>query len=179
MTLNGTFEGNSLKIELMQKGSLLMLAVMASLVLAFRHHNGIMLGAVTALAMVVVPAGYVLTLGVIAKLRQHETEDRLMMHTRTYLRNEKPSSAAGASDIGILACAIEGRKLQIEDFRMFQEIASRLPVGDPVIFGALPGRYAMRSLYEQRWADLAAMPKIASVPLGELLPVPATQEFES
>ena len=39
MTLNGAIQGNFLKIQLMQKGSLLLLAAMASLFLAFQRHK--------------------------------------------------------------------------------------------------------------------------------------------
>jgi hypothetical protein len=177
MTLNGTIQGESLKIQLMQKGSLLLLAAMASLFLAFQRHNGIMMGAVLAIATVVVPVGYVLLRRVTAKLRQHEMEDRLMVHTRAYLRNEEPVRAASAkgpvaeSDIEILARTIDGSKLAIEDFRKFQGTASPLPVGDPVVFDALPRRYAIRSLCDRRFADLAAMlPGPASLPLRDLFP---------
>jgi hypothetical protein len=182
MTLNGAIQGNSLKIQLMQKGSLLLLAAMASLFLAFQRHNGIMMGAVLAIATVVVPVGYVLMRRVTEKLLQHETEDRLMMHTRAYLRNEEPACAARVtraaeeSDIEILARTIDGQKLAIEDFRKFQASASPLPVGDPAVFDALPRRYATRSFCDRRFADLAALlPKPASLPLRDLLPAPATR----
>jgi proteasome lid subunit RPN8/RPN11 len=184
MTLNDAFEGQSLKAtQLMQKGSLLLLAVTASLILAFRRNNGIMLGVVLAIGTVVIPAGYVLTRRMIAKVQQRETEDRLMMHTRTYLQTQEPARAVSKaptveSDIEILARAIDGRKLPTQDFRKFHGIASLLPVGDPVVFDALPRRYAIRSLYERRFADLAVtLPKPVSLPLSELLPAPATEEF--
>ena len=191
MTLNDAFQGHSIKpTQLMQKGSLLLLAVTASLILTFRRHNGIMLGVVLALGTVVVPAGYVLARRVIDKVRQRETEDRLMMHTRTYLQNQEPARVGSAalagkgpaveSGIEILARAIDGRKLPTQDFRKFHGIASPLPVGDPVVFDALPRWYAIRSLYERRFADLAAtLPKPASLPLSELLPTPAMQKFGS
>ena len=63
MTLNDAFQGNSLKTtQLLQKGSLLLLAVAASLLLAFRSHNGIAIGIVLAIATVAVP-----TVSVIAR----------------------------------------------------------------------------------------------------------------
>jgi proteasome lid subunit RPN8/RPN11 len=188
MTLNDAFQGYSIRsTQLVQRGSLLLLAVTASLMLAFRRHNGIMLGVVLALGTVVVPTGYVLGRRMLEKVRQRETEDRLMMQTRTYLQNQEPARVASAapageaeSDIEILARAIDGRKLPIADFRKFHGIASLLPVGDPVVFDALPRRYAIRSLYDRRFADLAAtLPEPASLPLSELLPAPATQEFGS
>jgi hypothetical protein len=185
MTLNGAIQGNSLKIQLMQKGSLLLLAAMASLFLAFQRHNGIMMGTVLAIATVTIPVGYVMR-RVTEKLRQHEMEDRLMVHTRAYLQNEEPvraaipSRAAAESDIEILARAIDGRKLAIQDFRKVRGSASPLPVGDPVVFDALPRLYATRSLCDRRFADLVAMlPKPASLPLRALLPAPATQKFLS
>jgi len=186
MTLNGAIQGNSLKIQLMQKGSLLLLAAMASLFLAFQRHNGIMMGAVLAIATVVIPVGYVLLRRVTEKLRQHDMEDRLMVHTRTYLQNEepmraaRPTRAAAESDIEILARAIDGRKLAIQDFRKVQGSVAPLPGGDPVVFDALPRLYATRSLCDRRFADLAAMlPKPASLPLRALLPAPAAQKFLS
>jgi len=187
MTLNDAFQGQSLKTtQIVQKGSLLLLAVAASLILTFRRHNGIMLGIVLALGTVVVPAAYVLGRRMIEKVRQRETEARLMMHTREFLQHQEPARVATAcaasaeADIEILARAIDGRKLPLQEFRQFDGATSLLPVADPVVFDALPRRYAIRSLYERRFADLAAaLPKPASLPLTELLPAPATQEFGS
>jgi len=172
MTLNGAFQGQSLKIHLVQKGWLLALAVVVSLTLAFRRHNGIILAEVTTLAMVAVPLGYMLRRRMAEKARHCEMEDRLMLHTRTYLRNEEPATGPKPrkeSDIEILARSIDGRKLPIQDFRRYQGAASPAPVADPVVFDALPRRYAVRSLYERRLARLA-MPAIVSVPLNEPRP---------
>jgi hypothetical protein len=160
----------TLRIQLGQKGWLLALAVVISLTLAFRRHNGIILAEVTTLAMVAVPFGYMLRRRMAEKLRKHEMEDRLMVHTRTYLHSEEPISARKVrkeTDIEILARTVDGRKLPIQDFRRFKGVASLLPVADPVVFDALPRRYAVRSLYEQRLAGLATMPPIVSVPLTE------------
>ena len=183
MTLNDAFEGHSLKTtQLLQKGSVLLLAA-ASVALAFRRHNGIVLDAVLALVTVAVPAVFMVARRIAEKVRQRETEERLLMHTRTYLRNEEPASALAKapkveSDIEILARAINGRKLPMQHFREFHGAAVQPPVGDPVVFDALPRRYAIRGLYERRFADLAAtLPKPACLPLSELLPVSATQEF--
>ena len=189
MTLNDAFQGHSLKTtQLIQKGSLLVLAVAATWILAFRRHDGTMMGVVLALATVVVPAVYVLARRMVDKVRQRETEERLLMQTRSYLQTEEPASVigvpgmplAGESDIEILARAIDGRKLPMGDFRNFDCVASLLPVGEPVVFDALPRRYAVRSLYERRFADLAAtLPKPAILPLSELMPASATQGFGS
>jgi MFS superfamily sulfate permease-like transporter len=184
MTLNDAFEGQSLKsTQIVQKGSLIVLAVAASLVLAFSHRNGIMLGVVLAICTVAAPAVWMLTRRMLEKVRQRETEDRLLMHTRTYLQQEEPvvvaaKPAAVESDIEILARAIDGSKLPTEDFRMSYGVALMLPVGEPVVFDALPRRYAIRGLYERRFADLSAtLPKPAFLPLSELLPGAATQAF--
>ena len=184
MTLNDAFEGHSLKTtQLMQKGSWLLLALAASLILAFRRHNGIALAVVLALATVVGPAVYVMARRMVEKVRQRETEERLMMHTRTFLQNEepvRPLPLAEESDIEILARAIDGSRLPTQDFRKFAGVASLLPFGDPVVFDALPRRYAIRSLYERRFADLAtSLPRPVALPLGELLPASPTQEFGS
>src|ERR1035441_4591949 len=187
MTLNDAFEGRSIKsTQFVQRGSLLLLAVAASLMLAFQRHSGFTLGVVLAFGTVVVPVGYVVARRMIEKVRQRETEDRLLMQTRTYLQNQEPARGpastgrAEESDIEILARAIDGRKLPMQDFRKCDKIASRLPLGDPVVFDALPRRYAIRSLCDRRFADLAAkLAEPASLPLCELLPAPATQEFGS
>jgi len=185
MTLNDAFQGHSLKTtQFMQKGSLLVLAVAATLILAFGRHDGKMMGVVLALATVVVPAVSVLARRMVDKVRQRETEERLLMQTRTYLQTEEPANlrtgTEGESDIEILARAIDGRKLPMEDFRNFDCVASLLPVGEPVVFDALPRRYAVRSLYERRFADLAAtLSKPAILPFSELMPASATQEFGS
>jgi hypothetical protein len=172
MTLNDAFQGHSVKsTQLLQRASLLLLAVTASLMLAFGRHNEIVLGVVLVLGTVVVPAGYVLGRRMLEKVRQRETEDRLMMQTRKYLQSHEPAPGQAESDIEILARAIDGRKLPIEDFRKFPGIASRLPVGDLVVCGPLPRRYAIRSLYGRRFENLAAtLPEPASLPLNELLP---------
>ena len=185
MTLNDAFEGRSIKsAQLVERGSLLLLAVAASLMLAFQRHHGITLGVVLTFATLVVPAGYVLARRVKERVRQRETEDRLMMQTRTFLRNQEPARGpAGAAraaepDIEILARAIDGRKLPMEDFRKFDGISAVLPSGDSVVFDALPRRYAIRSLCERRFGDLAAtLPQPVYLPLSELLPAPAAQEF--
>jgi proteasome lid subunit RPN8/RPN11 len=181
MTLSDAFEGNSVRTtQLMQKGSLLLLAVAASLILAFRRHYGIVLIVVLALGTVVVPAGYLLARRMRDKVRQRETEDQLMAHTRTFLRNQEPMREKVESEIEMLARTIDGRKLLAQDFRKIHVIPALLPVGDPVVFDALPRRYAIRSLYERRFADLAAtQPHPACEPLGELLPAPAGREFGS
>ena len=170
MTLNDAFEGHSIRAtQLMQKGSLLLLAVTASLVLAFARHNGIMLGVVLALAAVLAPAVYALTRRATAKAQRRETEERLMVHTRTYLQNQTPAQVTTVA-------VVVGQ----QDFRKWDAIDPLVPLGDPVVYDALPRRYAIRSLYEQRFADLAAtLPGPVSLPLSELTPAPATQEFES
>jgi hypothetical protein len=177
MTLADALEGRSIKPnDLMQKGSLLLLAVAASLMLVFRRHHEIVLGVLLVLGTVVVPAGYVVARRMLDKTRQRETEDRLMLHTRTYLQNQEPVRGRVESDIEILARAIDGRKLPTQDFRKCEESASLLPDGEPAVFDALPRRYAIRTLCERRFADLAAkLPAPASVPLSELLPAPDTQ----
>jgi hypothetical protein len=178
MTLSDAFEGHSLKTtQLMQKGLWLLLAVTASLILAFRPQNGIMLAVVLAMATLVGPAVYVVARRIVDKVRQRETEERLLLQTRTYLQNERPARpfaippAAAESDIEILARAIDGQRLPMQDFRSFAGIASLPRFGDPVVFGALARRYAIRSLYERRFANLAgSLPRPVALPLGDLLP---------
>jgi proteasome lid subunit RPN8/RPN11 len=188
MTLNDAFEGHSLKTtHLMQRGSLLALAVAATLILAFGRRNGFMVGVVLALSTVVAPAVFVLGKRLILKVRQRETEARLVMQTKDYLQNHEsecvvrdPGAKAPEmeSDIEILARVIDGRKLPTEDFRRCQVTVSIPQEAEPVVFDALPRRYAVRSLYERRFADLAAnLPKAVCMPLGELQPPATTQEF--
>jgi hypothetical protein len=167
MTLNDAFEGHSLKTtQLIQKSSLLLPAVATCLILAFRPHTGIALGVAMALATVVIPTAYVVARRRVEKARQRETEDILMTHTRTYLRNEEPAVFPVESDIEILARAIDGRKLPMRDFRRFEVIAALPPVADPVVFDALPKRYAIRTACEARFANLAAtLPGPVFVPL--------------
>lgn len=179
MTLSDAFEGHSITTtQIMQKGSLLVVAVAASLILAFGRHNGAAAGVVLALSTVVAPAVYVLGTRLVAKVRQRETEARLVMQTMSYLKSQESACVARAvsgkapeaeSDIEILARVIDGRKLPGQDFRSFEGMAARLPDGEPVVFDALPRRYAIRTLYERRFADLAAaLPKPVCLPLSEL-----------
>jgi proteasome lid subunit RPN8/RPN11 len=188
MTLNDAFEGRSLKTtHLIQRGSLLALAVTATLILTFGRHNGFMVGVVLALSTVVAPAVYVLGKRLMLKVRQRETEARLVMQTKDYLQNHESECVVRAvpakgpeeeSDIEILARVIDGRKLPTEDFRRCQVTASIPQEAQPVVFDALPRRYAVRSLYERRFADLAAtLPKAVCMPLGEVRPAAATREF--
>jgi len=190
MTLNVTFQRQSLKTttQLMQMGWLVLVAAVASLLLAFRHQNGIMLGVVLALATLVVPAGFVLGRRMVEKVRQRETEDRLMTNTRTYLQSQMPARGAtdaankgpaAESDIEILARNIDGRRLPMQDFRKSNGIAVIVPVGEAVVFDALPHQYSSRGFLDRRLAQAAAMlPMPASVPLSELLPAAATPEIE-
>ena len=153
MTLNDAFEGHSIKsTQLMENAAWLLLPVAASLILAFAIHNGILLSLVLVLGTLVIPVVCVLTRRRTENARQRETEDLLMMNIRTYLQNQEPARAV--SDIEFLARAIDGRRLPTEDFRKVDEIASLVPVGYPV-FDASPRPYAIRSLYERRFADLA------------------------
>jgi hypothetical protein len=176
MTLASALEGQSLKGAQLKQGSLLLLGVAASLMLAFRRHNGILLGVLLVLGTVVVPAGYILARRTLDKTRQRETEDRLMMHTRTFLQNQEPARGRVESDIEVLARAIDGRKLPPQDFRKLEVTPAPVPIGDPVVFDALPRRYATGSLCDRRFVDLAAkMPEPASVPLDQLLQAPGAR----
>jgi proteasome lid subunit RPN8/RPN11 len=170
MTLNDAFEGQSIRnTQLMQKGSLLLLAVTASLALAFARHNGIMLGLVLALAAVVVPAVYALARRAIAKAQRRETEERLMVHTRTYLQNQTPAQVPTVP-------IVVGQ----QDFRKCDSLAPLLPIGDPVVFDALPRRHTIQTIYDRRFPALAAiLQRTVSLPLSELTPAPATQEYGS
>ena len=175
MTLNDAFErqsdGNT---QLMQK-SLFVLALTASLIVAFRRHDGMLLAVVLTLAAIVVPAGLALAKHLRAKSQHRETEARMMIHTRAYLQNVAPvrmpaQEAKVESDIEILARAIDGRKLPQQDFRKV-DVALHLPAGEPVVFDALPRRYAIGNLYQRRFADLAAaLPGPVTLPLSKSLP---------
>ena len=186
MTVNVTFQRQTLKAttQIMQMGWLLLLAAVASLVLAFRHQNGITRAVVLALGTLVLPVGFVLGRRMLEKVRQRETEDRLMTNTRTYLQSQLPAQAAtGAAnrpvaefDIEKLAWAIDGQKLPTQDFRATNGLAAIIPFGEPVVFDALPHQYSGQSLLSEPRAQAAAMlPMLASVPLSELLPTADTQ----
>jgi hypothetical protein len=184
MTLSDALEGNSLKTtQLMQKGLWLLLAVSASLILAFRPQNGITLAVVLAMATLVGPAVYVVARRTVDKVRQRETEERLLTQTRTYLQNERPVRpfvAPPESDIEILARAIDGRRLPMQDFRSFAGNTFLPPFGDPVVFGALARRYAIRGVCERRFANLATtLPKPVALPLADLLPAAGARQFGS
>jgi hypothetical protein len=187
MTLNDAVEGRSARTTLlMQIGLMLLLAaaVAASLILALRHHDRIMLGVVLALGTVVVPAGPVLTRRTLAKRRQRETDDRLMLQTRTFLRSQEPARPGKRltpeSEIEILARAIDGRRMPLQGFRIYHGVAAPMPLADPVLFNALPRRYAAGSPWDRRLANLAAaLPQPALLPLSRLLPAPAAQESGS
>jgi hypothetical protein len=112
--------------QLMQKGSLLLLAVAASLILAFRRHNGIMLGRAGALhggGSRGVRAGA-------AHARQGPaTGDGRPPHGAYQNVPAEPGTGGNCvekveSDIEILARTIDGRKLPIQDFRKLHGIAS-------------------------------------------------------
>ena len=189
MTLNYAFVGRSLKTtQLVRKGALLLLVATASSILALPGHNGMRLVVFLALATVGIPSVYVLTGRMLAKVRQRETEDCLMMHIKTYLQNQEPAHGVSAAAPGkapadsgmqVLAQAIDERKLPMQDFRKFDGTASRSPMGYPV-FDAFPSRYAIRSVYERRFEDLvAALPVPAALPLTGPLPAPGAEEFGS
>jgi hypothetical protein len=176
MTLNGPMEGHSIKsTQFVQMASLLLLAVAVSAMLAYRRHSGIAIAVVLALGTVAVPAGWVLTRRMLGKMRQRETEDRLMTNTRTFLQSQEPARGASRigrpveSDIEILARAIDGSKLPMQDYRKSRGTPAPPRLGDPVVFDALPRRYAIRTVCERRFADLAAtLPEPAFEPPREL-----------
>jgi hypothetical protein len=156
MTLNDAFEGQTMKpVQLMQRGSLLLLALAASLLLAFRRHNGFVLGVALALCTVIIPAIYVLARRVKEKTRQQETEQQLMAHTRAFLSTQEPKTwpafvpvvkEPDAETLGerlLATLHTDGRALPVQAFRGFQEVPTRLAVGEPVVFDALPRRYAV------------------------------------
>jgi Flp pilus assembly protein TadB len=178
MTLNDAFQGQSIKsTHLLLKVSLLVLGVTASLMLTYRYHDGVKLGTALALGTVVVPAIYVLARRMRDKVRHQEMEDRLMEHTRIYLRSPE-AAREPESEIRMMARTIDGRKLPAQDFRKLDGVTPQLPVGVPLVFNTLPPRYAIRSLYDRRFADLAAtLPSPACLPLTELLPARVTEEF--
>ena len=185
MTLNDAIEGRSAKTtELMQKGSLAVLALSAAMILVFGRHSGIMLAVVLALCIVVAPTVYVLGKRLTVKVAQRETEERLMLNTRTYLSHETPfvpvAQAAQPieSDIEILARVIDFQKLPVQDAVSYLPAVAMPAGGEPVVFDALPRRYAVRSLYEKRFANLAAnLPNVVCMPLPE--PAPCTGAEES
>ena len=170
LTSDAAFKGQSGKTtRLMRKGSFLVLAATMLAVLTFRHDR-IMVGIVLAMGTVGCPVGYLMARRQMEKARHRETEDRLLMQTRAYLQSEEPARGVSA--------AIDGRKLPTQGFRKFEVIALRLPVADPRIFGVLAGWYAIRSLCERPFADLAGrLPEPASLPLSELVMAAPAQEF--
>lgn len=175
MTLTDVFDGQSVRsTQLVQRGSLILFALIASLMLAFRRHNGILLGVIVALICLVAPAAYLIAQRIREKVRQRETEDRLMSHTRTYLQSEEPvryGPAAGSqeSDLEFLARTIDGQKLPLQDFRDFGGTNLLMPSADPVVFDALPRLYATQNGCARRFDIRAArLPAPASVPLLEL-----------
>ena len=159
-------------MQIIETGSWLLPAAIASPILAFRPLNGITMGVALALAVIVVPAGYVLARRIRARVRRQATEARLLTQTKTYFENQVSAHGSEArgqaeSDIQILARAIDGRKLPIQDFRKVRP-ASLLPIGEPVVFGEMPCR---------RPAERATiMPPPVTRPLTELLPPAADPE---
>jgi hypothetical protein len=183
MTINDALQDNSIRsAQLMQRGSLIFLAITASLMLGFRRHSGIVLGVTLALGCVVVPAAYVLARRILEKVRHRETEERLMLHTRTFQQSEEPVREAAVlppcateTDIELLARAIDGTKLPLGGFRKFGGSITLLPEGEPVVFDALPRLYATRTISDRRFENLAAtMPGAICTPLNEILYAPDT-----
>lgn len=191
MTPTDAFEGHSLKTtQIVQMGSLFVLLLAASLVLVLRRHGGLALAVTLALCTLVLPAVYILAKQTIASLRKRETEDRLVGQTREFLRsNEREWQQSAANFVRVSEAEANaermlaslpggGRELPTQPFQRYGNIASVLPVGEPVVFDALPRRYAIRGIYERRFADLAStMPAPACMPLNELLPPAAATGF--
>src|SRR5512141_2631942 len=93
MTLSDAFEGSSMKTRLLtQKATLLLMAVAASLIVAFGRHQGVTEAAVLAIFTLTAPAVYVMGRRLTATARQKETEVRLMVNTKTFLESEEWSS---------------------------------------------------------------------------------------
>jgi proteasome lid subunit RPN8/RPN11 len=183
MTINDAFERHTIKpAQVMEVGSVLLLAIAASLMAAFRQHNRVVLALVLAFCTVVLPAVYVLGKRLMERKRQQQTEQILMMQTRTFLSTQEPAewrtvTAIKEPDIETLGERLlamlntDGSKLPRQGFRTHSLEAPPLPDAEAALFGALPRRYAIRSLYERRFADLAtALPQPVRMPLCELLP---------
>lgn len=176
MTLTEALEGRSLKMtRLLERGSLLLVPLAAILMLALHRHNNGAVSVFLALVALILPAAYLLSRRRVEKMRQRETEARLEIHTRSFLERQEPvrprNLTEDESDAEILARAIDWRSELPRGFQKFNGIASVLPVGEPTVFDALPRRYAVRNLYERRFADPAkALPKPVFLPFSELSP---------
>ncbi len=181
MTTNDALDGYSVRAtELIQKGSLLALAAAATLILIFCRGNILMVGIVLAICTVFAPAIHVTGKRFTSKVRRRETESRLVMHTKAYLQDHEAECTVRMppeSDIEILARVIDGRKLPVADFRSWPPVAAPLPIVEPILFHALPRRYATRTLCERRFANLAsALPKPIRMPWQEVVPGVAQHE---
>ncbi len=191
MTLNDAFEGHAIQPARMAQKAALLMAAAASLLLVFRGRSAAAMIGGLALGTVVIPAILMLARGLITKMRQRRTEERLLMHTRVFLSSQEPACLAAAVPVPVPAegapaerlwAALEraGRRLPEQGFFGFRESAAPLPDGEPVVFDALPRRYAVRGTYERRMASLAsALPKPVMMPFRELLPAAPAKEFES
>jgi proteasome lid subunit RPN8/RPN11 len=184
MTINDAFESQTLKpVQLMKMGSVLLLAVAASLLLAFRPHNRLLFGLELVFCTIALPAVYVVAKRLKEKVRQQQTEQRLMMHTKAFLNTQEPTSwraitvvkAPNAETLGerlLAALNTDGSELIRPGFRACYPDAAPAAEAETVVFDALPRRYAIRSLYERRFADLSSsLPKPATMPFSELLPL--------
>ncbi len=182
MTINDAFGTQILKpVQILERGSVLLLAIAASLMLGFRLHNRLVLGAALAVGTVIVPGVYVLSKRLRAALRSQEIESRLVAHTRTFLNAQEPqvwmpSIAPQESDPETLgerllaALNTDGRALPRQSFRYIVMEAGPKPLGECVVFDALPTACAMRQGATTGFPALDPIPAAPpAVPLGELL----------
>src|SRR5579862_296853 len=167
MAINTTFDGQSLRTtHLLQKGSLAVLAASAALILSFGRNNTALVGVLLALYTVIAPAVYMLGKRMLIKVRQRETEARLIRQTKAFLENQ-PQEWALLSQAN---SAIAGRRLMMQDFCRYPATAAPLPAGEPTVFQPVPRHEAVQNLYEQHFADAASKLLVpVCTPWGELL----------
>lgn len=146
------------RIQLLHKGSLLLFTMLVGLLMALNRHDAVVLGVIGVLGTILIPLLHVVLRRLLVALRQRETENRIIMQTREYLRNQEawsPLSAAQAESTEVI-----GRRMTPRGFKdVFAGVAASLPGGAPVVFGA----------WSAQAAKLPAMlPAPATEPLSEL-----------
>jgi len=181
MTIRAFEEPSLTPAQIMRMASVLLLAIALSLMLAIRQHNRILLGLALTFCTAALPAVYVMSKRLVVRLREQETEQRLMVHTKAFLSHQEElfwqhSAVAKEPDpetLGARLLAVlntDGSALARPGLLPFPPRVA-VPEPEPVVFDALPRRYAVRNLFERRLSNgAAAMPAPALMRFGEILP---------
>jgi len=160
-------ESHAGRARLLPNGSLVLLTAAVALLMSLNRRNPVALVAIAGLGTILAPLLYVVSRRFLRALQRRETERRMIMQTRDYLRTQEACEPRATMETGDGL----GRRMTPQGFKdVFSGVAALLPEAKPVSFGALALRGEDRTSQERRLEDLPAMQAApVSLPFRNLL----------